>query len=110
MRKIDKFIRDNECELSIFIHKPQINNPNLFSRFRWRMKFIKSEHSENLWLRGRCVSCDAGNPNAECSTYYCPCNVFQNLKKKKPRIGLFQKFSNYLNFGTAINVNQTIAT
>jgi len=110
MRKIDKFIRDNVFELSIFIRKPKINNPNLFSRLRWRMKFTKSKHSENLWLKGRCVSCDAGIPIIECSKYYCPCSDFQNLKRKKPRIGLFQRISNKLNFDTIINVNKTITT
>ena len=81
MRKINNFIRDNKNELKIFRRKPQINNPNLFSRLRWRMKFTKSKHSENKWVNGRCVSCDAGNPKVECSTYYCPCSDFQNLKR-----------------------------
>ena len=110
MEKINKFIRDNKCELNVFHRKPQINNPNLFSRLRWRMKFTKSKHSENLWLKGRCVSCDAGIPIIECSKYYCPCSDFQNLKRKKPRIGLFQRISDKLNFDTIINVNQTITT
>lgn len=50
----------------------------------WRLQFKKVKFIPNNalgWCDGRCTKCDAGNPTVECSTYYCPCNRDEQLKR-----------------------------
>lgn len=47
----------------------------------WRLQFKKVKISKNVWMEGRCIKCDGGNPTVECGEYYCPCKFNEQLKR-----------------------------
>lgn len=54
----------------------------LIKQIFWRLQFKKVKfQSTNVWMKGRCEDCAAGNPNAECTDYYCPCGFNEQLKR-----------------------------
>ena len=60
------------------------NMKKFIKRLIWRLQYkkVRIRINENVWnCDGRCVKCDAGNPNVECSEYGCPCNMDEHLKR-----------------------------
>ena len=48
----------------------------------WRLQFKKVILTDDdVWLKGRCNDCAAGNIRVECSDYYCPCKFNEQLKR-----------------------------
>ena len=47
----------------------------------WRLQFKKVKFQGDTWMEGRCIKCAAGNPKVECSDYYCPCTLNEQLKR-----------------------------
>jgi len=63
--------------------KKSINN------LLWRLQFKKVKVAGGHRSEGRCIKCDAGNPNVECAEFYCPCKDNEQLK----RVKTFKMFS-----------------
>ena len=54
---------------------------NKLQRILWRLRFRKVKWTYAFGNEGRCVKCDAGNPKVECSYYYCPCKMNEQLRR-----------------------------
>jgi hypothetical protein len=53
----------------------------LIKRIFWRLQFKKVKFESDIWMKGRCIDCAAGNPKVECCDYYCPCKFNEQLKR-----------------------------
>jgi hypothetical protein len=78
-------------ELHILDKKGQYNgrsgdpNKSLITKVAWRLLFKKIKLTDEAWMHGRCLECDArgdNNYSVSCCVFYCPCDFHQHLKFK----------------------------